>query len=156
MAKEKIGFMASLGFSKMEPGEVLDILSRIGYRAVEWTLAHLDPRRKSLSEIKGIVRLTGKHGLEISEAVVQQDLVIPDRTLRRQTVDFVLRCIRTFSEAGIPAINLFTGPRPWEPGAPRINRTIAEGEAWNLVYRAFDLLVPEAEKRGINLAVEGV
>ncbi len=47
MNTEKVGFATSLGFASMKPEEVLKTLSEIGYKAVEWRLAHLDPRKNS-------------------------------------------------------------------------------------------------------------
>ena len=156
MNTEKIGFMASLGFASMDPEEVLRTLSEIGYRAVEWTLAHLDPRKKTVAEIKRVIELSKRYHMEVSEVVVQQDLVVLDENMRKKTTDFVVQCIQTFSEAGIKTINLFTGPRPWVADTPRIGENITEGKASDMVYQAFDIFVPQAEKFKINLAVEGV
>ena len=120
MNTEKIGFLASLGFESMEPEEVLKTLSETGYKAVEWTLAHLDPRKKSVEEIKRVVDLTKQYGMEVSNVVVLPDLVVLDENMRKKTTDFVLQCIQTFSEAGITTISLLTGPSAWESDAPRI------------------------------------
>ena len=156
MNTEKIGFLASLGFAAMEPEEVLKTLSEIGYKAVEWTLAHLDPRKKSVEEIKRVVDLTKQYDMEVSAVQVVQDLVVLDENMRKKTTDFVLQCIQTFSEAGITTISLLTGPFVWESDAPRIGKDITEGKAWDMVYKAFDIFVPQAEKFKMNLAVEGV
>ncbi len=156
MNTEKVGFDVCLGFTAMEPEEVLRTLSEIGYKAVEWTLAHLDPRTKSVKEIKQVVDLTKQYDMEVSEVVVQQDLVVLDENMRKKTTDFVLQCIQTFSEAGITTINLFTGPKAWQSDAPRIGKDITEGKAWDMVYKAFDIFVPQAEKFKVNLAVEPV
>jgi len=156
MNTEKIGFLASLGFASMEPEEVLKTLSEIGYKAVEWTLAHLDPRKKSVEEIKRVVDLTKQYDMEVSEVVVHQDLVVLDENMRKKTTDFVLQCIQTFSEAGITTINLLSGPFGWESlDALRVGKDLTEGKAWDMVYKAFDVLVPQAEKSKMNLAVEG-
>ena len=156
MNTEKIGFLASLGFASMEPEEVLKTLSEIGYKAVEWTLAHLDPRKKSVEEIKRVVDLTKQYNMEVSEVVVHQGLVVLDENMRKKTTDFVLQCIQTFSEAGITTISLLTGPFAEEPDAPRIGKDITEGKAWDMVFEAFDAFIPQAEKFKMNLAVEGV
>ena len=156
MNTDKLGFMASLGFAVMAPEEALRILSKIGYKAVGWTLAHIDPREQSVEEIKQISGLTRRYNMEISEVVVQQDLIVLDNDVRKNTIDFVLQCIQTFSEIGVKNINLFTGPRPWAPDTPRIGEDITEGRAWDMVYEAFDIFVPQAENFKMNLAVEGV
>ena len=157
MNTEKVGFDTNIICSSMKPDEVLKTLSEIGYKAVEWSLDHLDPRKKSVEEIKRVVDLTKQYDMEVSEVVVQQDLVVLDENMRKKTTDFVLQCIQTFSEAGITTINLFTGPVPWdESDAPRIGKDITEGKAWDMVYEAFDIFVPQAEKFKMDLAVEGV
>ena len=156
MNTDKLGFMASLGFAVMAPEEALRILSKIGYKAVGWTLAHLDPREQSVEEIKQISGLTRRYNMEISEVVVQQNLVVLDNDVRKNTIDFVLQCIQTFSEIGVKNINLFTGPCPWAPDTPKIGEDITEGRAWDMIYEAFDIFVPQAENFKMNLAVEGV
>ena len=42
------------------------------------------------------------------------------------------------------------------PTAPRLGRDLTEGQAWDMVRAAFDVLVPLAEAARIDLAVEGV
>jgi len=153
---EKIGFDTNVLFVSMKPDEVLRTLLETGYKAVEWSLDHLDPRKKSVEEIKQVVDLTQKYDMEVSEVVVQQDLVVLDEDMRKKTIDFVSQCIQTFSEVGIKTINLYTGPRSWEPDAPVIGKDIAEGKAWDMVYEAFDIFVPQAEKFKMNLAVEPI
>ncbi len=156
MNTEKIGFDTAVLFASMKPDEVLKILSETGYKAVEWSLDHLDPRKKSVEEIKRVVDLTKQYDMEVSEVVVHQDLVVLDENMRKKTTDFFSQCIQTFSEAGITTINLYTGPRSWQSDAPRIGKDITEGKAWDMVYEAFDRFVPQAEKFKMNLAVEGV
>lgn len=154
--KNKLAFCATLGFRRMKPEEVLKILSKIGYKGVEWTLAHLDPRKKSLEEIKRIVSLTHQYNMEVSEVIVQQDLVCLNEELRKERIKLVLQCIEVFSDAGIKTINLFTGPAPWVPKALKISRDISEGKAWDLVFDAYEKFVTLADKKKMNLAVEGV
>lgn len=148
--------MASLDFGSMEPEKILKILSETGYQGVGWTLSHIDPRKKSLTDIKKIVELTSRFGMEISEAVVQQDVVSLNENLRKSKIDLVLKCIEVFSDSGINTINLFTGPAPWDKTAPRIPEDISEGKAWDMVFDAYDRFVSLAEKKKVNLAVEGV
>ena len=140
----------------MEPEEVLKVLSEIGYQGVEWTLSHLDPRKKSLAEIKKIVEVTHQHNMEVSEVVVQQELVSLDEGFRKSRIDLVLQCIEVFSEAGIKTINLFTGPAPWDKDSSKIPKDISEGKAWDMVFDAYSRFVSLAEKKKVNLAVEGV
>ncbi len=153
---EKVGFRPNYGFESMEPEEVLKTLSEIGYKAVEWTLAHLDPRKKSVEEIKRVVDLTKQSDMEVSGVSVEQDLVVLDENIRKKTTDFFSQCIQTLSEAGITTIILCTGPFVFESDAPPIGKDITEGKAWDMVYKAYDIFVPQAEKFKMNLAVEPV
>ena len=167
MNTEKIGFMVLLGFASMEPEEVLETLSEIGYKAVEWTEAHLDPRKKSVKEIKRVVDLTKQYDMEVSSVALRQDLVVLNEDMRKKSTDYHLQCIQTFSEAGITTINFITGPTKVklaepqtgslvESDTPIIGKDITEGKAWDMLYKAFDILVPQAEKFKMNLAVEPV
>ena len=44
---DRLAFMASLGFSRMEPKDVVSTLKSLGYGGVEWTLAQFSPRSTS-------------------------------------------------------------------------------------------------------------
>jgi len=154
--KQKLAFLASLGYGEMPVADVCASLKSIGYDGVEWTTAHFKPRTMSPRELADVVAVTKEHGLETSEVVVQQDLVCLDEDARRDRVDLVLECIEAASEAGIATLNLFTGPAPWENAAPRVGAAISEGAAWEMVLDAFARFVGAAEKREVNLAVEGV
>ncbi len=148
--------MASLGYAEMAPHEVCRQLSELGYGGVEWTLAHFNPRTKSRKELADLVRVTREHGLEISDVAVQQDVVCPDERVRQDRIDLILECIDAAAETGVRNLNVFTGPCTWVDTAPKIGRDIKEGEAWRLVYDAFDRLVKAASERRVCLAVEGV
>jgi sugar phosphate isomerase/epimerase len=151
----QFGFMASLDFASWPVKDIVVCLSQLGYTAVEWTLAHFHPFEdpKSLADL---VKVPEQYGLTASEAVVQQDFVTLDTTRYQERIDLVAASIRTAAQTGIPVLNLFTGPAPWDPKAPRLGVDIREGEAWKLVIKAFDRLLPVAEKHHIYLAVEAV
>jgi len=57
---------------------------------------------------------------------------------------------------GIHTINLFTGPVPWIKNRLVIGSDLTEGKAWEMVFQAFDELLPLAEEKHMNLAVENV
>ena len=149
------GFLASLGFRSWSVEEVARCLSGIGYSAVEWTLAHFNPQ-KSPDELTDLVRIPEQYGLVVSEAVVQQDFVTLDQNAYKNRVELIASCIPAAAQAGIHVINLFTGPAPWDPIAPRLGIDISEGKAWDLVLGAFQRLVPMAEQHHVYLAVEAV
>ena len=156
MDKSRIGYLASLGFARMKPEEVLENLSGLGYKAVEWTLAHFNPRSKSMDELKDLVKVTESFGMEISEVVVQQDFVTFDESARRDRIELVKECIEAAGEVGVKVLNVFTGPAAWNPKAPVLFRDIQEGQAWDMVLGAYGELVPLAENNDVYLAVEAV
>ena len=152
----RLAFMTSLGFAKMKPEKVCQLLKQIGYKGVEWTLNHFNPRAKSKKELKDIVRITRDSDLEISEIVVQQDYVCTDENIRKNRIALTKECINVFSDLDINTINLFTGPAFWDSDSPKIGKDITQGQAWDMVLSAYDEIVPLAEKRQMNIAVEGV
>lgn len=148
--------MASLGYSDMPPERVCNSLKSLGYDGVEWTLSQFSPRTVSAADRRRLVEITHDAGLEVSELCVQQDLVSVDDTVRQDRISFVLETIVAAAEVGINVLNLFTGPAPWVPTAPRIPDDISEETAWQMVLDAFDQFIPIAKKHGVTLAVEGV
>ena len=152
----KFAFMASLDFADMSAEAVCETLADIGYAGIEWTLRHFNPRKHAPKDLKELVRITRSHGLDVSELVVQQDLVMKDEDARRDRIRFVMECIQAASEAGITTLNVFTGPVPWIAGTPQVGVDISEGEAWDMVFQAYEAFVREAEKERVSLAVEGV
>ena len=154
--KQKLAFLASLGYSEMPVADVCASLKSIGYDGVEWTSAHFNPRTMSARELADVVAVTKEHGLETSEVVVQRDFVCLDDSARRDRVEVVLETIEAASQAGVATLNLFTGPAPWEDAAPKVGADISEGAAWEMVLEAFARFVAAAEKRDVDLAVEGV
>jgi len=152
----RLGFLASLAYASMQPGEVVSSLASIGYEAVEWTQAHFDPRATSASQRQALVDITRSGGLITSEIVVQKDLVCLDEAQRQDRIQHCLENIAAASECGVQVINLFSGPARWAPEAPVVGRDISLGTAWDQVHDAFDQLVPAAQVSGVRLAVEGV
>jgi sugar phosphate isomerase/epimerase len=153
----RYGFLAGLDFVHQPASQVLHSLAEIGYQAVSWPLSRYDPLTTGHAERQELVRQTHTAGLAISEWVLQLDYITLDASLHRERIDHSVMAIRSLSEADSTApINLFTGPAPWDPTAPRLGVDLTEGEAWDRVKQAFDVLVPLAEKEGVCLAVEGV
>ena len=153
--RRKYGFMAALDFASWEPAKVVECLAGLGYQAVEWPLARFDPRSKGRDELRALVETTQRGGLEVSEIVVQQDLVCWGG-VRRERLEVLKACIEGAAAAGVHCINLFSGPAPWLPDALRIPQDISEGEAWGLVLSAFEEFLPLAEREKVYLAVEAV
>ncbi len=156
MAKHKLGFLAALGFAAQPVEQVAATLAEIGYGSVEWTLSHFNPTTMSPAELEAVVATTTRHGLVTSELVVQQDLITLDEPTWNERVQLTEACIRAAGDSGIGVVNLFSGPAPWDPSAPVVNRDIAEQQAWEMLFRSFDRLLPVAENHHVCLAVEAV
>jgi sugar phosphate isomerase/epimerase len=156
MANRKYAFLAGLGFGGMEIEQVADILAELGYDGIELTLGHFNPQAMSPEELSKVAATVRAAGLEISEIVVQQDLVRRDPVQLESTCALIADCIRAAADNGVPALNLFTGPPPWDPAAPQLGRDISHGEAWELVTKAFKQMLPVAEDKKVYLAVEAV
>ncbi|MGQ9632149.1 MAG: sugar phosphate isomerase/epimerase family protein [bacterium] len=144
-SRDRLGFMASLGFAQWEPERILRVLSKIGYRGVGWRLSHFNPRTKSPEELARLVELTGEHGMCVAEIVVQQDYVSLDEGERRDRIELTKECIQAAGENKLNVVNVFTGPAPWDPKAPRIPEDISEGEAWAQVLDAYDQILLRGE-----------
>jgi sugar phosphate isomerase/epimerase len=156
MAERKYGFVAALGFRQWQPEEVLSCLHDLGYRAVSWPLEWFDPRLRARNALSDLVELTQKHGMEIAELGIQQDLVEGDDATRQGRIDMMTTIIRRAGELGVPNLNVYTGPQPWNPKAPQLGTGIPEGRAWGRVEAAFAQLLPVAEKAGVFLCIESV
>ena len=156
MFENRIGFMASSAFAQMPAEEVVATLKELGYSAVEWTSAHFNPRTKSGTELKRLVEVTHDAGLAVSEVVVQQDYVCLDDAAREDRIAYSIEAVEACAEAGVGIVNLFSGPAPWDPNAPRIPADISQGAAWDMLLDAFDRVVAALERTEVQGAVEGV
>lgn len=156
MSTRKYAFLAGLGFASMEPEEVVGTLAELGYDGVEWTLAHFNPQTKSPEELAAMAEATRAAGLEISEVVVQQDLVQRDAAEMDARCSLIEDCIKAAADNAIPALNVFTGPPPWDSNAPRLGQDISHGEAWELVRQGYERVLSVAEEAKVYLAVEAV
>jgi sugar phosphate isomerase/epimerase len=160
--KRHYGFLAALDFVDRPAAEVADALAGLGYEAVSWPFARIDPSTRSAGDRRGLLADTHRAGLAVSEWIVQLDFVHPDPGVRSERVDLAAAAIRAVAELDMPAqpvaapVNLFTGPAPWDPDAPRLGKDLTEGQAWDMVRAAFDVLVPLAQDCGVGLAVESV
>ena len=154
-SQRNFGYMASLGFQTWMVEDVIKGLSELGYTCVEWTLAHFNPQNEP-GELAKLASVPERYGMSVSEIVIQQDFVTLDHSLFESRVALVHNSISAARKIGINILNLFTGPAPWDPQAPRLGIDLTEGEAWKLVLEAFRRLLPVAEKERVYLAVEPV
>jgi sugar phosphate isomerase/epimerase len=156
MAERKYGFLAGLGFGRWQAEDVLTCLRDMGYGGVSWPLSRFDPRQQPADALSRLVDLTRRRGLEVAELGIQQDLVEGDDAARQERVEVMIDLIRQAGELGVAHLNVFTGPAPWDPKAPRLGVDISEGQAWARVEAAFSQLLPAAEAAGVFLCVESV
>lgn len=152
----KIAYMPTGSYEQQSIEEICAGLKSLGYDAIEWTQFFADPENHTEEHLKKLVRIPGDFGLEVSEIVVQRDLIVRSRDEWRRNVDFIIECINRYSEIGVQTINLFTGPVPWVKNPLVIGEEITEGDAWSMLFSAFDEIVMQAEKKQMNLAVENV
>lgn len=155
MFENRLGFMASLALDAMPPANVVSGLAQLGYNAVEWTRS-FNPRDRTMAELRNIVEVTANAGLAISEVVIQQDYVCLDEGGRHERIMKTCETIQACAELGIDTVNLFTGPAPWDPQAPRVSRDVSHESAWQMVCEAFGKIVPVLESCQVHGAVEGV
>jgi len=157
IVKNKIGFVANLEMGNMKTREALRALADIGYDAVEYSLADLNPERMTLQQMRNLVKKTEAQGLIISEWMVQREFVHLDESIRRKELALTLDCIKAASDLGIGTINCYTGPAPFMGlGSPYLHKEISEEDGWQMVLDACDKIVPLAEKCNIRIAVEAV
>ena len=120
----RYGFLAALDFVVRPAAEVADVLAGLGYEAVSWPFARIDPSTVADGERRKLLADTYAAGLAVSEWIVQLDFVHLDPDVRRERVDLAAAAIRALAELDLgrqrtrAPVNLFTGPAPWDPGAP--------------------------------------
>jgi sugar phosphate isomerase/epimerase len=152
----KIGFLPREGFENWKPEDICRELSKIGYSGVEWSRVHFKPREMSPNQLMSLVTIPADFGMQVSEIFIALDYVIKDETTRRDHIELTKECIAAAADIGVHVVNVSPGPQRWVPGYLRIPKEMAEGTAWDMVFDAFDEIVPVAEKHKVYLALEGV
>jgi len=151
----KIGFMPNGNMLGWEPERLCEYLREAGYEAIE-----LQPPLfcggKTEKDRKRLTIAAEKSGLLISEAVLQRDFVVADEGAQKANIEYVAENMRIAADMGIDTVNVFTGPEPWAQNPLIVNKHIAQKKAWDMVFEAFDRILPVAEKNNVNVAVENV
>jgi sugar phosphate isomerase/epimerase len=148
------GFLAALDYETWPAETVARTLAGQGYRTVEWTLAHFDPRRMGGVELDGVVATTRRAGLEVSEMVVQQDLLHRDPAVVRTRVDLTVEVARAAARNGVGIVNVLTGPTRWEADHVAAGTDMPEGEAWAIVLDAMERMLDGVAEAGAVAALE--
>ena len=158
MAGWRISFIpyymtATARWSSPPVEEAITVLGEAGYDGVEWMLGQ---HFRDAEELEGLVALTRRRGLAVSNIMCWQDLVTRDDASRRTRVKTLQRMVSAAGDLEIPLVNIFTGPMTWSPGAERIGRDISEGEAWRVVLESLSSVIEMAEERSVTVTVEPV
>ena len=148
------GFLAALDYETWPAERVAQTLAAQGYGAVEWTLAHFDPRRMKDAEIDAVFAATRKHGLAVSEIVVQQDFVCADKAERTRRVDVTIAAAKAAVWRDVNLVNVLTGPNRWETGHVDVGQAMPEGEAWTLLLDAYARMLDGLAEIGAVAALE--
>jgi len=131
--------------------EALDVLSRCGYKGVEWIgYIHFNTR----DELKNLAELTRKNGMEVANIMCSSDLVVPDDAKRAERVKYTVDKIEAARYASIDKVNLFSGPAEWDPSAQKIGKDFPEGTAWKNLVESFTTIMDAAEKNDIMITFE--
>lgn len=142
----KFSFLAREGFENWAPEKICRELSQIGYRGVEWSRHHFKPREMSAAELKILVNIPADFGMEVSEIFIALDYVVRDESARKDNIELTKECISAAADIGVHTVNISTGPQRWVSGHVRIPEEMSEGTAWDMVFDAFDQIIPIAEK----------
>lgn len=148
------GFLAALDYETWPAERVAQTLAAQGYGAVEWSLAHFDPRRMNDAELDAVFAATRKHGLAVSEIVVQQDLVCADKAERTRRVDVTIAAAKAAVWRDVNLVNVLTGPNRWETGHVDVGQAMPEGEAWALLLDAYARMLDGLAEIGAVAALE--
>lgn len=152
----ELGFLPREGFEHWKPEDVCRGLANIGYQGVEWSRHHFRPREMSPAQLKSLVAIPADFDMQVSEIFIALDYVVRDEATRRDHVELTKECIIAAAEIGVNVVNVSPGPQRWVPGYARIPEEMSEGTAWDMVFDAFDQILPVAEANKVYLALEGV
>lgn len=148
------GYLAGLDYQSWPAEKVARTLAEQGYASVEWSLSHFDPRRMSGKELDDIVAVTRQAGLEVSEIVVQQDLLHTDPDVVAERVQLTVDTARAASRNGIGIVNVLTGPTRWTDDHVDVGIAMPEGQAWCIVLDAMQRLLDGLAEFGSVAALE--
>ena len=149
----KKGFLANGEMLGWEPKRLCTFLKETGYDSVELISDIIFANGKDGSDFRAAA---DEAGLSISELLVQRDFVVLDRDQRKENIRITEENMKKAAATGVDTVNFFTGPVPWMPDSITVGKQVSMGDAWGMVFEAFDALLPVAEKLGVKIAVENV
>ncbi|MFT3865179.1 MAG: sugar phosphate isomerase/epimerase [Solirubrobacterales bacterium] len=124
-----LSFIAALGYESMPTPRVAASLADAGYDAVEWTMAHVDRILAPASAL-----------------ACQQDLVSGGEA----AVDRSLAAVEAAAAAGVPVVDVLTGPNLWEEGAVRGGDEVS----WSTALRGLERICERGEQLGVAIGFE--
>ena len=124
-----ISFIAALDFEQRSAGEVVDALLAAGYDSVEWTMAHVNDLLAPASALAS-----------------QMDLVSGGEDAVRET----FLAIDAAAEAGIPVVNVLTGPNLWEEGVVKSY----DEDAWTTALGGLERITSRGAEQGVRIGFE--
>ncbi|TQM57216.1 sugar phosphate isomerase/epimerase family protein [Humibacillus xanthopallidus] len=145
------------GFTDHRLSDALAVLADLGYDGVALTLdhAHLDPFAPDLAaRTAAVAALLARHELGVVVETGARYVLDPRRkhepTLvsddgRERRIDLLHRAIRVAADLGSSAVSFWSGIAPAGAGP---------GECWARVEEGVESLLPVAESRGVDLALE--
>ena len=139
-----------------EPEKICAFIREAGYDAIELQAVLVNMGDDPAGFRNRLITAVRDNHLVISELVASRDFVVLDETEHKTNIESVINNLHIAADMGIGVVNLFTGPQPWIANPVIIGRQISALQAWELVYKAFDRIVPVAEQLKIRLAVENV
>jgi len=148
------GFLVGLDYEFWPAEKVVETLAGQGFGALEWSLTHFDPRSMLASQLDGVVKMTRSQGMEVSEIVVQQDLVCTDPDALQARVDLTIDTARAAVGSGVTLINVTTGPNRWENDHVDVGNSMVEGKAWTLMLDAYEKMLDGLALVGAQAALE--
>jgi sugar phosphate isomerase/epimerase len=125
-----ISFIATPGYDEWQSAQVVESLLAAGYDGVEWTAAH-----------------AGSLLMPATAVACHQDLV----TGGEAAVEFTLRTIDAAAEAGVPVVNVLTGPNLWEGASPVAPDDEA---AWSRALDGLERICERGESAGVRIGFE--
>lgn len=132
MSGRQLSFIAALDYERRPAAAVAASLAACGYDAVEWTLEHQEE--------------LGEQRLPASALASQQDLVSGGYAALERS----LAAVEAAADAGIPVVDVLSGPNLWEPGAERRY----DVEAWATALKALETICERGERLGVKIGFE--
>lgn len=150
-----VGYVtADVGALRAE--ELIELLGRTGYDAVEWTMDQFEPL-EGAGELVRISALAREAGLATPQLMVHQDYVTPDPELWEERVSRSECAVEAAAAAGIASVGVVTGPCRWVDGHVVVGSgdgEVSESDAWSLALRALERVIKSAEAVGVRVALE--